>query len=584
MSDAEHLVGTKPPGVREFTPRAVAAGTVVAVIMGASYPYIVLKIGFGPNVSVVAAFFGFLALGIASRTFNRWENNIVQTAGTSAAQTAFMCVLLAAFDMLRSNASAHFSLELSPVQSFAWLTAAGFLGAFLAVPMRQHFVVDEKLPYPDGIAAAETVMVLDSRGSASKGAARSMGLGTLASAVLMVLREESHVPVSKLWRALPLPDAWLPGVLGSRMLVGVSYSLLNLGSGMLVGMRINASMLLGTVLSWVLAAEMLVRYGVIDGLDRTAVLRWVMWPATGMLVAGGLTALFLRWSLLVKTFRNLAGAQVGSEDFPIQWAGIGAAVSALALIVVQKLSLGIGAFETFLAVLFSVPLMLVGLRVLGETNWGPISALSNMMQGVFGVLFPGNVAINMAASGTTGTIATQSEALMQVYKAGYMVGSSPRRMAWANFLGVPIGAAAVSWMYPLLKKTYGIGGDKGLSSPISVKWAGFAELLSRGIHSIPASALWALGVSAVIGVALTLMEQRWKTWTPSPTGIGIGMLVPACYIVTMFLGGVVDLVWRRVNRPSADRAVIPLASGLIAGEAIVAVVVPLLIVVGVFGP
>ncbi|MBK7859174.1 MAG: hypothetical protein IPJ65_11250 [Archangiaceae bacterium] len=73
--------------------------------MGASYPYIVLKLGFGPNVSVVAAFFGFLFLGLASKSYNRWENNIVQTAGTSASQTAFMCILLAAFDMLRANPS-----------------------------------------------------------------------------------------------------------------------------------------------------------------------------------------------------------------------------------------------------------------------------------------------------------------------------------------------------------------------------------------------------------------------------------------------------------------------------------------------
>src|SRR5690242_14733163 len=51
---------TKPKGTRELTPRALIAAAVVAAIMGASYPYIVLKLGFGPNVSVVAAFFGYL--------------------------------------------------------------------------------------------------------------------------------------------------------------------------------------------------------------------------------------------------------------------------------------------------------------------------------------------------------------------------------------------------------------------------------------------------------------------------------------------------------------------------------------------
>src|SRR3954465_8379464 len=110
---AQEIIGVKPPEVRELTLRSILAGIIVAGIMGASYPYIVLKLGFGPNVSVVAAFFGFLFLGLTSKTYNRWENNIVQTAGTSASQTAFMCILLAAFDMLRDNKQAGFTLHLT---------------------------------------------------------------------------------------------------------------------------------------------------------------------------------------------------------------------------------------------------------------------------------------------------------------------------------------------------------------------------------------------------------------------------------------------------------------------------------------
>ncbi len=151
-------VGIKPAGVRELTPRAILCGLLVAAVMGASYPYVVLKLGFGPNVSVVSAFLGYLALGIAFKDYNRWENNIVQTAGTAAAQTAFMCVLLAAFDMLAARPNTDFSLVMSPLQSFAWLSTAGILGVLLAVPMRQHFIVDERLRFPDGVAAGETLM------------------------------------------------------------------------------------------------------------------------------------------------------------------------------------------------------------------------------------------------------------------------------------------------------------------------------------------------------------------------------------------------------------------------------------------
>src|SRR5260221_5688610 len=117
MSAADPPVEPEPPaelrGVLDV--RTVITGIIVAIIMGASYPYITLKLGFGPNVSVVAAFFGFLilrAFEMATRRghYNRWQNNLAEAAGTSAAQTAFMCILLGGFDILRHSRPDIFSL------------------------------------------------------------------------------------------------------------------------------------------------------------------------------------------------------------------------------------------------------------------------------------------------------------------------------------------------------------------------------------------------------------------------------------------------------------------------------------------
>ena len=47
------------------------------------------------------------------------------------------------------------------------------------------------------------------------------------------------------------------------------------------------------------------------------------------------------------------------------------------------------------------------------------------------------------------------------------------------------------------------------------------------------------------------------------------------------LGGVVDRFWFRRDRRSNELYMIPLASGFIAGEAIIAVVIPLLVVLGI---
>ena len=73
---------------------------------------------------------------------------------------------------------------------------------------------------------------------------------------------------------------------------------------------------------------------------RRKMLLWVMWPAVGMLIAGGLTALVLRWRSLVATFKNLSGAKIDGGDFPMKWVIAGSLVSAVALVIVQKTMLG----------------------------------------------------------------------------------------------------------------------------------------------------------------------------------------------------------------------------------------------------
>ncbi|HVX38248.1 MAG TPA: OPT/YSL family transporter [Gemmatimonadaceae bacterium] len=569
-------VSVKPPEVRELTVRSIICGLCVAAVMGASYPYIVLKLGFGPNVSVVSAFFGYLALGIFFKDYNRWENNIVQTAGTAAAQTAFMCILLAAFDMLSASPTANFHITVTPLQAFWWLATGGLLGVILAIPMRQHFVVDERLPFPDGTAAGTTLIVLDAADDSARRAARALAIGAIASAALMLMTDDARVL------------SWFPSVmlLGPAIVqatgVGINWSLLSLGSGMIIGFRVDISMLIGATLSWVVAPYALLHYGIIKpGFGKNDVLFWIMWPATGMLVFAGLAGLVIRWGVLKKTFSNLSGAAADSGTVPMKWVGIGALLASIAVIVVMKSIFHIAIWVTAVSIILSVPLMLVGLRVLGETNWGPISALANLMQGIFGILVPGNIMVNMAASGNTGIIASDSEALMQDYRAGFMIGSTPKNMAIMQLIATPVGAAAVAWMYPLLRNTYGIvGNNAGLSSPTSRRWAGFAEILSQGTSALPHGAVTALVIGSILGIILAIIESRGIKWVPSPTGVGIGMLVPFAVVLVLFFGGIVDSVWRRLNGDTHERYSVPLASGLIAGEAIVAVVIPLLVAIG----
>ena len=568
-----------PAGARELTLRSILVAIVVAAVIGGSYPYVVLKLGFGPNISVVSAFFGYLALGIAFRNFHRWENNIVQTAGTSAGQTAFLCTLMAAFDFLRMDPAAHFTFVLHPHQAFLWLTCSGVLGVLLSVPMRRHFVVDEGLTFADGVAAAETLVVLDSTGPESRSAARAMATGGVLSGLLFTIREDARM-LGKVWFRLP---EMLPfGANGAKMNVGMSWSLLSLGSGMLVGLRITTSMVLG-MLIWVIAPPLLLQQGWVAHMVRREMLLWILWPGVGVLVAGGLTSLFLRWRVLLKSFRGLGAAVVGEGEFPMSWVIWGSIASAIALLLVQRFSLGMPIGLGMVAIVLSIPLMLVGIRVLGETNWGPISALTHLAQGVFAALAPGSMLANITGAGVTGSIASGSEGLMQDYKTGHLIGSTPKNLTWAQLIAVPVGAAAVAFVYPLLVATYGIGGDNGLQSPISQRFAGLARILSTGFSALPQGALAALLIGVGVGVLLSVLESNGKlrNWVPSPTGIGIGILVPGSAVITMFTGAAVGEIWKKVNRAGYEARMVPVAAGFIAGEAIIAVLIPILVSIGI---
>jgi len=552
-----------PAARRELSPRAVVISVLVAVIMGASFPPVVLKIGYGPNISVSAAFFGFIALAITA-FFTRvratvYEANMAQTAGTAAGEIGFMCIVLAAIDMLNDRPGLGFSLHLSGLQIFLWLTFAGLTGAFLAVPLRRHYIDEENLTFADGTAAGETLVVLyqGAREAAVRLKALFGGMGL--SAFIAFFRDG--------------PWTFIPGELaigphGAALRMGTEVGVLSLGAGMLVGLRVTLSMALGMVVAWVIAPPVLVSTGWVPRQAFPDVLRWVMWPATGLMVAGGLTALVLKWNVIVRTFKKLSAKDVGTDEFPLRYVAWGALASAVALAVVQKISLGFPYWLTGVSLLLSIPLMLVGIRVLGETNWAPISALANLMQAVFAGLQPGHLPVNMIGSGMSGTVAGQGEHLMQCYRSGKIIGSNNRSLMITQLIGVPVGAAAVAVVYPALRQKYGFG-QHGLTSPISVKWAGFAELLAKGFSTLPPGCITALGVALVLGVVITLAEPRWHRFLPSPTAVGIGMLVPGYAIVPMVVGGIVQALWSRKS-PSTEAVYnLPLASGFIAGEALV---------------
>lgn len=574
MSTTHATANLTAAGVqRDLTFRAIFVSVIVAVLIGASYPYVVLKIGYGPNISVVSAFFGYIlisAIGLFSGVrASSVENNLVQAAGTAAGQCGFMCVVLAAMDMLNAKPALGFSVHLSVWQTFWWLTIAGLIGVLMAVPLRRYYIDEENLTFADGMAAGEVLLVMDQGPREAGPRVTALGVGIFLSGLLAVVRDKLK------WMA----DTWYLGAHGMTLRMGSEASLLSFGSGMLVGPRIAVSMGLGMIASWVIAPPLLVQQGVVADQQFAAVLRWVMWPATGFMVAGGVTALALKWRLVSKTFASFSAKNVSSTDVPIKYVVAGVAVLSLMLCVLQVYSLDFPVWLTVVSLVLSFFLMLVGTRVLGETNWAPVSALANLMQAVFAVISPGSMTVNMIGSGMSGTVAVNGETLMQTYKSGKIVGSNNRSLTLLQLIAIPVGSLAVALVYPALKAKYGIG-ENGLTSPISVKWAGFAEVLNQGFKQLPPGCFEAMLIAIALGALITVLEPKYGKFLPSPTAVGIGMLVPGVSVMPMVLGGICQWLWAKTDAKSEEKYNLPLASGFIAGEALVVLVFAIQAMIG----
>jgi uncharacterized oligopeptide transporter (OPT) family protein len=411
---------------------------------------------------------------------------------------------------------------------------------------------------------------------------------------------------------------------------GIEWGLLNVGSGLLVGLNVGLSMLLATVVvSWGIGpwivdsgiALEIVRSQIADArwpecqaliglsaptgdqqaylaahcaplLDLRAqhyfpiVLLWAMWPATALMVASAAAAIALKWRSIAATFRSLSTLRHSNgEDMSLRAIAAWAIAMTVLLAWIQSLHFGMSVVQTMVAVIATLPLMLADIRVLGETNYGPVSAMSNALQALFAAIWPGQIGLNLIAAGMSGSSSSQAEGTIQDYKTGKLLGSTPRILTYVQLAAVPIGAAAVAIMYPFLIGKYGLGGE-GLSAPTGLKIANMAVLLARGVSALPRYALAATIVAALVGILIAAIHHAtdapWTRYIPSVAGFGFALILPGDLNIPTAVGGIAGWIWMHASRSSYDRYAVTVASGMIVGEALLGgLVLPVLAAMGV---
>jgi uncharacterized oligopeptide transporter (OPT) family protein len=224
-------------------------------------------------------------------------------------------------------------------------------------------------------------------------------------------------------------------------------------------------------------------------------------------------------------------------------------------------------------VAFSFVVTLVACRATGETDTTPIGAMGKITQLLYAVLpgAKGIAAINLMAAGTTAAAAGAAADLLTDLKSGYLLGANPRRQFLAQFYGIFFGVIAVvpAWylMVPNKKAL------EAFNPPATNMWRAVADLLTQGVNHLPHTALTAIVIGALVGSLLPLLELLWpraKPYLPSAMGLGLAWVVPFQNALSFLIGGLILTGWQKWNRRNSDTFAIPIASGLVAGESLVA--------------
>jgi uncharacterized oligopeptide transporter (OPT) family protein len=574
---------------KELTPISLLGGIGIALILGMSYPFVVLKLGIGPDLSMVSAFLGAIFLNVVAaknRGQNRWQNNVIQTMSGSASATAFMCVIMAAFSYLSSNWGKDVGFNPQWWQILLWLTCSGSIGVLFIARFRKFFLDNPRMIFAGGVASAVVIQTLDSPKDSTAEEAKNVSLKTrtlgsfgVIGALVAIFRDGF---------------SWLGEfTLSKGFRVGIGFDALSFGTGMLIPVNVGISYILGALILW-LGGDTVIRYASMDvaklGQYRAAML-WFMWPATAFMITATIT------SLLINIYKNRKKAAVkkaevettsaAEKDIPLSVTIWGTVILGALLAVIQYVNFDVSPIKTITAIIFQLVLILAGVWALGETNFGPVSLMANAVQFLFGLIWRHDIKGNLIAAGMAGDGNSQAEQTIQTFKTGRILGSTPWALTVAQLIGVVIGAMSVAIMFPLLVQKYGIGGSGTLSAPTGLKLANVAVLINEGLNAFPRGALMASVIALIAGVVIEFMREiKVKDfsiffWLPSASAVGFGLILPPSISIMLGIGAIFSYAWSSYSKDSFDRYHTTVAAGLVVGEAVIAgLVLPVLTAMG----
>ena len=596
---------------KELTIRGLILGAVITTGFTAANVYLGLKVGLTFASSIPAAVISMAVLS-AVKDSSILENNIVQTVASAAGTLSAIIFVLPGLVIVGWWTGFPFW------QSFLICVSGGVLGVLFTIPLRRALVTTSDLPYPEGVAAAEVLKV----GSGTRGEVKDVTgearegliaviLGSIASAGLAIVT------------ATRIAAAEVTGyfALGARASSGynIAWSLALLGAGHLVGLSVGMAMLVGQVISWVVAVPLLTSLSPDHPGVTLAQHTVTIWRTQVRFIGAGVIGVAAIYTLarlakpvvagLVSTLtasRRTATSDDRDRDLSPAWILTLTAVSlviagVLAYTFARSTPLAASAGRlTWIAVPF---VLVVGFVIAGVCGYmaGLIGASNSPISGV-GILSivvcasllvlavpvtdatrPALVAYALFITAIVFACATISNDNLQDLKTGQLVGASPMRQQIALIVGVGAGAAVIPSVLNLLAKAYGFAGAANVGvvapNPLPAPQATLISALAQGV--IGSHLDWKMiGIGALVGIGLILLDAAlgvMKKLRIPPLAVGIGIYLPMSATFAVIVGAVISHWFdgrakATPNPERTERLGTLVASGLIVGESLWGVV------------
>jgi len=555
----------------QLTLRAVVTGLVIGAVLAPCNIYSGLKIGWAFNMSIAAALLGLafwrLLQGLGVRPFGLLENTVNQTTASSAAAivSSGLAAPIPAWTLITGDRLPWSLLTV-------WLLAVSLLGVVVAAGIRRQMLVRQALAFPAGVATAETLREIYGHGAEALARVRVLFTAAAVAAAVKLI----DVFVVAIPRVGPAGAFGTRGIGLQQLGFVLEPSLLMIGFGAIVGLRVGLSLLFGAVLVWGVLAPWVVANG---WAERGApgepwfgeLVEWLLWPGVALMVAASLMTLALAW--LQRRRGDAAAPSPGlAGEVPRRWFLAGAGLALVIAVTTQVRLFDIAVFAAVIAVLLSFVLAAVAARVAGETGITPIGAIGKVTQAAFAVISPGNMTNNLMAANVTGGATDQCADLLNDLKAGLLLGAQPRLQVLAQVFGIGAGSLAGSLAYiVLIPDPQAMLLTPEWPAPAVATWKAVAEVLGQGLTALPPGTGPAMLAAAAAGVLLVCLPGRWPwlgKWLPSAPALGLAFVIPASNSIALCLGAILAAVIGRTAPGWSARFMLALAAGLVAGESL----------------